>query len=676
VCNFRSVLSWRQRLWPLLVGWWLLWCCIPGVILPAHAEPVMTNANTLLLTDDEADQMPGRRLALLEDPKGHLTLDDVRSPEWAARFVMSEKTVPSFGFTPSAWWVWFRVDRQTQQESQWLLEFGYPPMQDIDVHVVRADGRVSHQRGGSALPVAARPFDYHTHVFALDLPAGQVSDVYLRVGGDGSKNIPVRIVRADRFATTASVKLYVFGIYTGVLLGLMLYNLFIWYTIRETAYLYYIGFLFSFMMFVLGLHGMVQQGVQLSVPWFANRILPMFMGLSGIFGMMFAAAFLGVHRMPRWWQWGQRIMVAWAAVTVMAPVVASYHLSIVSGTVMGAASSVMLLAGAVVAVVNGNREARYFLFAWMTLIVGMIVNPLRLFGVLPTNLFTEYVMLWGSAAEAILLSVALAARIKNMKEERQSTLLQLARQEQLATLGVISTGIAQQFGSPHRRVMEGLARSNAGYEALEAQLRELGDTAMAARTRTALADLRHGLDEATDGAGHIESIARQIRVGGGEDTEWVAALNAASVIREAVDVVSRQFPASVRMDVTEVSDGPVIEGRATQIRQALMNVLINACQASETVQKQRGERDPLAVRLSTVCDGGLLRINVTDRGPGMSREMQRRILELNDASAGLGLGVCKRILEIHQGRLEISSVQAVGTTVVLILPLQQPGVDE
>lgn len=55
----RGVVSWRQRGWTSLGGGWLLCCCIALGILSAQAEPVLTNANTLLLTDDDADQMPG-----------------------------------------------------------------------------------------------------------------------------------------------------------------------------------------------------------------------------------------------------------------------------------------------------------------------------------------------------------------------------------------------------------------------------------------------------------------------------------------------------------------------------------------------------------------------------------------------------------------------------------------
>ncbi len=650
----------------------LMSCFLLGSVLfpcrlQAASEP--WPHNRVVLTDNDADQVPGLRLALLEDPQGSLTLADVRSSEWRQRFVLSTKAVPSFGFTPSSWWVWFRVDRQTSRESQWLLEFGYPPMQHVDVHVVRSDGSVAHQAGGSAVPVPQRPFDYHTHVFPLDVPAGQVSDVYVRVAGDGSKNIPIRIVRADLFATSASAKLYVFGIYTGVLVGLMFYNLFIWYTIRENTYLYYIGFLLSFMLFVLSLHGVLQQAIQLTVPWFANRILPMFMGLSGVFGLLFAASFLGMSNMPRWWQWALRGLLACSMLAAISPFVAPYHASIVGATLTGVGCSVILLGGALHSVISGSREARYFLLAWMTLIVGMIINPLRLFGILPTNLFTEYIMLWGSAAEAVLLSVALAARIKNMKEERADVLAQLSRHEHLATLGVISAGIAQQIGTPHRHVMAGLDQGLAECEVLSECLRQLPPTAGGANLQASLARVQKHLEEAASGASHIDAITRQIRSDTSANAETAVLFDSAEVVRDAVATIKSQFAGVVQIDTSELAAGIQIRGHITQIRQAVLNVLINACQASEAAQKARGDRDVMPVRISSLVIDSMLRLNISDRGNGMSREMQRRILELNDASAGLGLSLCKRILDIHEGRLEISSVPAVGTTVVLIIPL-------
>ena len=89
----------------LLVAWMSLACT-------AWITPVAAAFNnSVVLTDARGDYPLGRHLMVLEDPSKTLTIDDVRSPAYASQFVPSTKEVPSFGFSPSAYWVKVDIDR-------------------------------------------------------------------------------------------------------------------------------------------------------------------------------------------------------------------------------------------------------------------------------------------------------------------------------------------------------------------------------------------------------------------------------------------------------------------------------------------------------------------------------------------------------------------------------------
>jgi len=91
--------------------------------------------------------------------------------------VPSEKDVPGFGFSPAAYWVKVEMERRTTREVQWMLEFGYAPMQWIDVYVRSAGGALVHLRGGMGLPMSERPYRHHKHAFEVTLPDGEVSSL-------------------------------------------------------------------------------------------------------------------------------------------------------------------------------------------------------------------------------------------------------------------------------------------------------------------------------------------------------------------------------------------------------------------------------------------------------------------------------------------------------------------
>jgi two-component system sensor histidine kinase HydH len=106
---------------------------------------------------------------------------------------------------------------------------------------------------------------------------------------------------------------------------------------------------------------------------------------------------------------------------------------------------------------------------------------------------------------------------------------------------------------------------------------------------------------------------------------------------------------------------------ARMLRQALINLLVNAAQASA-----RG--GPVVLRAD--CVGGQLRIGISDRGAGIAAALRPRIFEpfftTKATGTGLGLAVVKRIVEAHRGEVQVESVEGKGTTFTVQLPMQAP----
>jgi len=85
-----------------------------------------------------------------------------------------------------------------------------------------------------------------------------------------------------------------------------------------------------------------------------------------------------------------------------------------------------------------------------------------------------------------------------------------------------------------------------------------------------------------------------------------------------------------------------------------------------------------AIRISAKPDGGFVRVEVTDEGPGIAKEHLPRLTERfyrvdaarsrDSGGTGLGLAIVKHIVERHRGTLEISSEPGAETTVTVLLP--------
>jgi signal transduction histidine kinase len=127
---------------------------------------------------------------------------------------------------------------------------------------------------------------------------------------------------------------------------------------------------------------------------------------------------------------------------------------------------------------------------------------------------------------------------------------------------------------------------------------------------------------------------------------------------------TRAADAGVTLEVA--GDAKVtLEADPRKLRQALLNLVLNAVQASP-----RGERVTVAV--GNACPMGTVVMKVTDHGPGMSPDVLNRIKKpyftTREGGTGLGVAVARGLIEQHGGTLDYDSTPGKGTTVIVRLP--------
>jgi two-component system NtrC family sensor kinase len=647
--------------------------------LPARAAVPAPADTTVVLRDDQDVYLLGEKMLVLEDPSTSLTFGEVSSGRFDDRFSKPNRLSPGYGFSPSAFWVMVILDGSAHRPSQWFLELDYSPMQYIDVYQQGPDGTVTHQKGGSSLHFEDRPYFYHNHVFELAVPREGTTRLYVRFAGENSKNMPLRLLTGEAFPKAASAKMYVFGAYTGVIVALFFYNLIVWYSARQPSYAYYLGFLVSFLCFVLSLHGMLQQFVVFDNPAVAIRIIPFFMGLAAFFCIQFARHFLRPDTLgsgiPRAFSMFLGIILLSVAGAFLLP----YRWAVILSAVLGVGLAFFLVFTASYAVSKGLASAKFYLSAWLMLIVGMIVNPLRLFSIIPNNVFTEYIMLWGSAAEAILLSVALAAHIKSLRVEKDSALQQAAAQEKMANLGMLSAGVAHEINNPNNYMR--LSADTLG--AKVADLREfvndlLDDDSeeIRAEFETRFKAMESQVDLVREGSRRIADIVQGMRASSRKDEEK-GLFDPVAGLAATTEIVKANYKTVATFDLRGLVARGQVEGHASQMNQVFTNLMVNGCQAIEEKLRQSGRQEPGEIRLTSTLEGEWLRMSVTDSGTGMPEHVKNRLFEPffttkgSERGTGLGMGICKGIMESHGGRLEVESMPGVGTTITVVLPLYQ-----
>lgn len=268
---------------------------------------------------------------------------------------------------------------------------------------------------GEAVPFSERPVEASHFVFpVLDIPHG--SEVYLRVVSTKPMILPVTVTSRDETYRALNRKDMFFAMYTGIVLVMLLYNFFIWFSAGDETYLYYVGAILFIGLTQLAINGYGNQYFWPSNTWLSSRGVLLAGAMSGISVIFFARNFLKIRLHMKWLD---NLVLVYAGVYFIALALAvSGRLSMSFQVInfCGVAAGFLAYA-AVYCYRKGYEPAMYFLLAWIVFLVAVTVYSLSGFGVLPVNTVTRYALPVGSAFEVVLLSFAVASKIKYYREQ-------------------------------------------------------------------------------------------------------------------------------------------------------------------------------------------------------------------------------------------------------------------
>ena len=311
-------------------------------------------------------------------------------------------------------------------------------------------------------------------------------------------------------------------------------------------------------------------------------------------------------------------------------------------------SSIVTMAVAAVHAALRTRatEARIFAIAWSVLLVATALSVMAALGVIRWIQVSSLMKL-GSAAEALLLSLALAGRIDALRREREAAQRELLR-EKLARIEALSTlisGVAHEIGNP-------LNFARGGAEELARRLDD-GDL-LAARRAGALA--LSGMNRIKR---ILDNLRSYLRTG---DVEEVPT-DLGQEIAAALDLMSERM-AGIRVE-RRLGELPPVRARPGELHQVLVNLITNAVQA----MPEGGE-----LTIEAAVRGASVEIAVEDTGPGVDPARHDTIFEPffttrgAGGGTGLGLAVAREIVLRHRGSIRVEDGRP-GARFVVSLPI-------
>jgi len=362
---------------------------------------------------DEGTINLGSKLEYFEDIDGELSLAEVRRLEKHS-WMPSDSETPNFGYTDSSYWFRFRLNNKVpccgEQTENKIIAIQYALLDHIEFYEI-VDGYITRSTvTGDTYPFSQRPLRHRDFLFPINLKFDKPIDVYFRVSTQGSTQFPISIWDAKEFSFADQDEQVVKVLYYGMILALVLYNFFLFVSIKERPYIYYVGLMFSALMLMSGMHGFLFQYVFPQSPVFHKMNILISVPSAMLFASLFSSYFLHLEKIaPKL----NALMNSFAVIflaCIVGAFIFSYDVSTRISMFLAIPASFVIMFTGPYAWSKGQAAARYFTIAWVFLMLGVIISALSKFGILPRNTFTENAANWGSAIESILLSFALADR--------------------------------------------------------------------------------------------------------------------------------------------------------------------------------------------------------------------------------------------------------------------------
>ena len=628
----------------LLLASFLICYSVLGESATNSASNVSTaiSNNIVTVTPNHNSLVLGPKLQIFEDASKQWRIDQLTQKHNSHLFQPTTEEIPVYGWTSSAYWARITLQAAKNDET-WLLEIPYVFMDEVQFFRPTVNGSYDRVVVGDHYPFVDREFENNHFIFPVKLSI-KPKTYYFRFTTTSVMNLNMSLWEPLAFAEKANQEMLVIGLFFGVMLVMIAYNGFIYLSVRDKSYLFYVGYISSITFCVAGLHGLSSQYLWPQATWWSDRNPLMFLAFSGFFGVQFTQNFL---QTKSYTPLIHRVLSVFAII----------YLCFLPGTLwgpytpvtrvvnfLGIPFSLISITSGIVILRQGSRYARFYLLAWSSLAGSVVMYELALFGILPEPFtFVNFVQI-GFVLLVVLLSLGLADRIKileaEVSEAQEKAIQNLKKADEFKDEFLANT--SHELRTPLNAIV-GLSESLMTSMKGEIRASGLSHLNMIMTSAKRLSTLVNDILDFSQLKRH-QLFLQKRPVDLYVITDVVIALSKPLVLDKSIVVTNG----------IEKNDAFVYADE-NRLQQILFNLIGNAIKFTE-----RGKIDIYAR-----YDGSQVIISVADTGVGINKEKFETIFKMFEqmdgtisreyGGTGLGLTITKKLVELHGGHIWLQS---------------------
>ena len=359
----------------------------------------------------------GEAMLEYEDTTAKMTLSEIRHLSSEA-FTPLNSPVASHPFTNSAFWYQFKVINKEQTPLSRLIILEPAWLDSVNLTVISPQGEVKSYQGGNMYPYSKRAIDYYLINFEHTFEPG-ISTVYFQVKTRDPFIVAPAIMDKSAFlAEQLDASTYIGLVYGGIA-AMLFYNLFLYFGMKARYYAYYVLFLVAFFAMNASYNGYTFMYLFPNSPNVQNWAQSTSIYFYVVTGLLFARSFLNLVKYHHTLYIITTFLIfGIVGVAVLSAMIGGYHYHVMFSIFSVLLASVYLFIIGLYSLLTGNHSARFFLLGTASGLIGAFITAMTVMSFIPYTYLTYKAHDFGMYIDVVLLSMALADRMKMTQEKR------------------------------------------------------------------------------------------------------------------------------------------------------------------------------------------------------------------------------------------------------------------
>lgn len=344
-----------------------------------------------------------------------LTIKEISSNYVSSEFKILSKEQTNLGYRSEAIWLRFTI-RNESKKTNWLLSLNSSGIDKAILFTPLNNGRFKKDKAGLIFPREAQENNSRFIVFQTNINSQETKTYYIRIESEKPIQLNLETWQPNMFFEKGQNEYIILGLFYGGLVMMAIYNLFLFFSIKDISYFLFSLFVSSVLYYQGNVDGIYIQYFTPDNPQY-NLISANISAASvSFFGLLFVKEFLQLNKYSKFLNRLCLILIYSIGLDVLMIIILQVSSSIFTSPI-GAIYIIFSFVAGVYCFKKGNKNAVFFLLASFFFLAGILFRVLNVFAIINESFLSEYGMQIGILIEMTILSFALGDRINSIKRE-------------------------------------------------------------------------------------------------------------------------------------------------------------------------------------------------------------------------------------------------------------------